>query len=248
MAKTVIIIPSRLSAKRLPNKPLLEINNIPMIVHVYKRALEANVGEVYVATPDKAISDTIKNISGKTIHTNKNHKTGSDRVFEAYKKIHNENNKIDLIINLQGDMPNIDPKNILTLNNLMKKHQTKIGTLASKIIDKQDYKDKNIVKVETEKVLDYKNFIESKNFFRTSDINKDLNIYHHIGIYSFKANILNEYVNLERSKNEINSNLEQMRALDNNIPINVALTPAAPLSVDTEEELNKVRLLMNLKN
>ena len=136
MAKTVIIIPSRLSANRLPNKPLLEINNIPMIVHVYKRALEANIGEVYVATPDHEIAEVIKKVSGKSILTDKDHKTGSDRVFEAYQKLDNKKNEIDLIINLQGDMPNIDPKNILTLNSLMRKHDAKIGTLASKIIDK----------------------------------------------------------------------------------------------------------------
>ena len=248
MAKTVIIIPSRLSAKRLPSKPLLEINNIPMIVHVYKRALEANVGEVYVATPDKAISDVIKNISGKTIHTNKNHKTGSDRVFEAYKKIHNENNKIDLIINLQGDMPNIDPKNILTLNNLMKKHQTKIGTLASKIIDKQDYKDKNIVKVETEKVLDYKNFIESKNFFRTSDINKDLNIYHHIGIYCYSLSALEKFINFNQTENELKNRLEQLRAIDNNIKLDVALAKSSPIGVDTHEDYIALKKIMEYKS
>jgi 3-deoxy-manno-octulosonate cytidylyltransferase (CMP-KDO synthetase) len=114
MSKTVIIIPSRLSAKRLPNKPLLKINGKPMIVQVYKRAVEANIGEVYVATPDQEIIDVINNFSGKSIITKNNHKTGSDRVYEAYNKIDDKN--IDFIINLQGDMPNIDPKNILKLN------------------------------------------------------------------------------------------------------------------------------------
>ena len=245
MSKTVIIIPSRLSAKRLPNKPLLKINGKPMIVQVYKRAVEANIGEVYVATPDQEIIDVINNFSGKSIITKNNHKTGSDRVYEAYNKIDDKN--IDFIINLQGDMPNIDPKNILKLNNLMEENDSDIGTLGANIIDNQEIKDKNIVKVKTEENLNKKNFLKSKDFFRIGNPDDILNIYHHVGIYIFRPNSLKKYINLSRTKNEIERNLEQMRILDNNLNINVGLSSSVPLSVDTEGELEKVRQLMSLK-
>jgi 3-deoxy-manno-octulosonate cytidylyltransferase (CMP-KDO synthetase) len=245
MSKTVIIIPSRLSAKRLPNKPLLKINDKPMIVQVYKRAVEANIGEVYVATPDQEIIDVINNFSGKSIITKNNHKTGSDRVYEAYNKIDDKN--IDFIINLQGDMPNIDPKNILKLNNLMEENDSDIGTLGANIIDNQEIKDKNIVKVKTEENLNKKNFLKSEDFFRIGNTDDILNIYHHVGIYIFRPNSLKKYINLSRTKNEIERNLEQMRILDNNLDINVGLSSSVPLSVDTEEELEKVRQLMSLK-
>ena len=126
MGKSVIIIPSRLEAKRLPNKPLLEINNIPIIIHVMNRAKESNIGEVFVATPDEEIFNLVKKNSGNSILTKNDHPTGTDRVFEAYEKINDK--EIDLVINLQGDMPNVEPTNISKLNELMKKTDGKIGS------------------------------------------------------------------------------------------------------------------------
>ena len=245
MSKTVIIIPSRLSAKRLPNKPLLKINDKPMVTQVYERAMEANIGEVYVATPDQKIIDVINNFSGKTIITKDNHKTGSDRVYEAYNKIDDKN--IDFIINLQGDMPNIKPENIFKLNNLMKENDSGIGTLGAKIMNNNEMSDENIVKVKTKENLTEKNFLKSEDFFRIGNSVDNSNIYHHVGIYIFKPNFLKKYINFSRTKNEIERNLEQMRILDNNIDINVGLSSSVPLSVDTEKELEKVRYLMSLK-
>ena len=245
MSKTIIIIPSRLAAKRLPQKPLMEINGIPMIVQTYRRALESNCGDVYVASSDDDILNVIKNFKGKSMLTGEHHLTGSDRVYEAYKKINDE--KIDLIINLQGDMPNIDPNNILKLNKLMRKNNSQMGTLASKITNNSEMKDFNIVKVKTEETLNHKDFLKVKDFFRIGDSKNSENIYHHIGIYAFKPDVLKKYINLKRSKNEIDRNLEQMRALDNSIKIDVSIVSSAPLSVDTQKELEEVRSLMNLK-
>ena len=245
MGKSVIIIPSRLEAKRLPNKPLLEINNIPIIIHVMNRAKESNIGEVFVATPDEEIFNLVKKNSGNSILTKNDHPTGTDRVFEAYQKI--KDKEIDLVINLQGDMPNVEPTNILKLNELMKKTDGKIGTLASKISKQDELKDKNIVKVRTKKSLNIGNFLEAEDFFRIKNLKENRNIYHHLGIYAFKPSILEKFINLKRSKNEIERNLEQLRALDSGIKIDVALTSSLPLSVDTKEDLEKVRLLMNLK-
>ena len=184
MNKSLIIIPSRLEAKRLPNKPLLRINNIPMIIHVMERAMESKVGDVIVATPDQKILDLVEQNSGKAILTSKDHATGTDRVYEALGKISDDS--INIIINLQGDMPNLDPNNIRNLDYLMRKNKYDIGTLASKIQNTKELQNTNIVKVETLENLDYSNFIKAKDFFReTINTNKE-NIYHHIGIMHFQ--------------------------------------------------------------
>ena len=131
MTENVIIIPSRLEATRLPNKPLKKINNKEMILHVYEAAIKTNTGEVYVATPDQKIIDLIKNNDGKAVLTSSNHQTGTDRVYEVFK------NQLkcepDIVVNLQGDMPNIDPKDITNLISYMDKGRCDIGTLASSL-------------------------------------------------------------------------------------------------------------------
>ena len=198
MTKSVIIIPSRLDAKRLPNKPLLKINNIPMIIHVMERGKESGVGDVVVATPDKEIFDLVEKNNGKAILTKKDHYNGTDRVYEALQKIHND--EINIIINLQGDMPNLDPQNIKNLNNLMKKKKCEIGTLASFIQNKEEHENKNIVKLETFENLNSLNFLEAKDFFRTKLSENIKNIYHHIGIYAFTKSSLSRYVKLNRTK------------------------------------------------
>ena len=119
MDKIAIIIPSRLDAQRLPNKPLKLINNKEMILHVYNAAIKSKAGKVYVATPDQKIIDTIKNVGGSAVKTSDDHETGTDRIFEVFKD--NLNNKPNIIINLQGDMPNIDPNAICDLVSYMKR-------------------------------------------------------------------------------------------------------------------------------
>ena len=239
MKNTAIIIPTRLTATRFPNKPLAKINNIPMILHVLNKAKESKVGEVFVATPDKKIFDIVNNNGGVAILTKQNHLSGSDRVYEAYsEKI---KNNADLIINLQGDMPNINPNNIAKLEKLMKDNNSDIGTLASPIKDESELADSNIVKVQVDQALKDDSFLEAKDFFRKK---KDLindKIYHHLGLYIFTKDALTRYVKLSRSKLEIERNLEQMRAMENNMIIKVGRTDSIPLSVDTEEDLKKVK-------
>ena len=194
MKSTVIIIPTRLEAKRFPNKPLAKINDVPMIIHVLNRAKESKIGEVLVATPDDEIIQVVKKNGGKAILTKSEHLSGSDRIYEAY--IKELKNDVDLIINLQGDMPNIKPHSISKLEKLMRSNDCDIGTLASDIVDKNDITDINVVKVEMNEVLKDDDFFKAKDFFRTK---KDLNhekIYHHIGIYAFTNIALTKYVKL----------------------------------------------------
>jgi 3-deoxy-manno-octulosonate cytidylyltransferase (CMP-KDO synthetase) len=242
--KTLVIIPSRLSATRLPGKPLLKINNISIISHVFKRAKEANIGEVIVAAEDQEIIDDVKKNGGNAIITGKNHKTGTDRIYEAFKKL--DLKDVDLIMNLQGDEPNIDIRDIVSLNNFMKSSKANIGTLASKINDNNMHSNENVVKVITEKVLENKNFPKALNFKRKiNEINN--NIYHHLGIYCYSVEALEKFVNLKQSENEIKNRLEQLRALDNQQTINVALANSSPIGVDTEEDYLAIKKIMEYK-
>ena len=242
--KTLIIIPSRLSAARLPQKPLLKINDISIISHVFKKAKEANIGEVIVAAEDQEIVNDVKNNGGNAILTSNKHKTGTDRIYEAYQKLNLDN--IDFIMNLQGDEPSINIKDILNLNQLMIDHEAKIGTLAAKIENTLDLANENIVKVITENNLEDDPFSKAKIFLRKSQ--DALNIYHHIGIYCYSSEILKKFVELSQSKNEIENRLEQLRALDNNIKINVALANNAPIGVDTEEDYLALKKIMEYKS
>ena len=243
MANTAIIIPTRLGAKRFPNKPLAKINNVPMITHVFNRAKESKVGEVFVATPDNEIFQVVELNGGKAILTKDNHPSGSDRVYEAYTKKLESN--VDLIINLQGDMPNIKPNAISKLVKLMRNNNCDIGTLASYIINKNDIVNPNVVKVHLDEVLNDDNFLEAKDFFRVKKDLSDKKIYHHIGIYAFTSTALTKYVKFARSKLEIERNLEQMRAMENDLVIKVGLWNSTPLGVDTENDLIKVSKEMN---
>tara|TARA_B100000029_G_scaffold305508_1_gene298360 strand:+ start:1088 stop:1822 length:735 start_codon:yes stop_codon:yes gene_type:complete len=239
MKNTAIIIPTRLEAKRFPNKPLAKINNVPMIIHVLNRAKESKVGEVFVATPDQKIFDIVKSNGGNAILTQYDHPSGSDRVYEAYSKKIKEN--VDLIVNLQGDMPNIKPNNISKLEKFMRNNHCDIGTLASPIKEKNEIMDPNVVKVEAHEILKDDSFSLAKDFFRKkNDFTKD-KVYHHLGLYIFTRDALTRYVKLRRSKLEIERNLEQMRAMENNMQIKIGLTNNMPLSVDTEEDLLKIK-------
>ena len=238
MKNTAIIIPTRLGAKRFPNKPLAKINGLPMVVHVFNRAKESKVGEVLVATPDNEILNIVKKNGGQAILTKQEHLSGSDRIYEAY--INRLKDDVDLIINLQGDMPNIEPNSISQLVKFMRVSACDIGTLASPIKNKDEIMNPNIVKVNIREELKNNNFLEAQDFFRTRNDLISGKIYHHIGIYAFTSVALTKYVKLSRSKLEIERSLEQMRAMENNLVIKVGLSDSAPLGVDTEEDLKKV--------
>ena len=235
-----------MTATRLPGKPLLKINNLSIISHVYKRAEETNIGKVVVATDHKEIFDDVEKNGGKAILTSGEHKTGTDRIFEAYQKL--KISGIDFILNLQGDEPNINKEDIISLNNLMISNGSEIGTLAAKINDNKMLNDKNVVKVITQNNLDEKNFSLALNFTREKLSKDQNNIYHHIGIYSYKISALEKFVKLSQTKNEKKNNLEQLRALDNKININVGLAKSSPIGVDTLEDYIAIKKIMEYKS
>ena len=241
--KTLTIIPSRLSATRLPGKPLLKINGLSIISHVFRKAQEANIGEVVVATEDQQIVDDVIKNGGKAIITSNNHKTGTDRIYEAFKKL--DIRDVDLIMNLQGDEPAINIDDIISLNKKMSVYTSQMGTLAANIKNDNDLENENIVKVITKKNLKDEDFSSAENFLRNSS--KKNNIYHHIGVYCYSAETLERFVKLEQSQNEIKNRLEQLRALDNNIEINVSLAKSSPIGVDTEEDYLALKKIMEYK-
>ena len=242
--KTLTIIPSRLSATRLPGKPLLKINGLSIISHVFKRAQEANIGEVVVAAEDQEIVDDVIKNGGNAIITSNNHKTGTDRIYEALKKL--DPKDVDFIMNLQGDEPAINVEDIISLNKKMTIYQSQMGTLAANIKNDEDLENKNIVKVITKKNLKDEVFSTAENFLR--NCSKLDNVYHHIGIYCYSTETLDRFVKLEQSQNEIENRLEQLRALDNNIEINVSLAKSSPIGVDTEEDYLALKKIMEYKS
>ena len=238
--KNVIIIPSRMESSRLPGKPLAEIEGLPMIVHVYHRALEADCGEVIVAAGDKEICEVIKKHGGEAILTKSSHPSGSDRIHEALNIFDPEKN-YENIINLQGDLPNIKKdaiKKILLL--LYSDESTDISTLGANI-GPNDIDNPNVVKAI---VRDYKRSKKVDDFVRTIDDKKNSGIYHHIGVYGYRRQALERFVHLKQSIREKKKKLEQLRALDNNMVISIELIDNIPVGVDTEEDLNLIRKKM----
>ncbi|MDC3231417.1 3-deoxy-manno-octulosonate cytidylyltransferase [Candidatus Pelagibacter sp.] len=243
--KTLVIIPSRLSATRLPGKPLLKINGLSMISHVFKKAQDANIGEVFVAAEDQEIVDDVKKNGGEAIITGNNHQTGTDRIFEAIKELNRTD--IELVMNLQGDEPLLNIEDIQNLNKQMINSGYDLGTLASKIDQKEVLKNKDVVKVITNKSLDLSEFPIALNFLRKSEKNIK-NIYHHLGIYCYHIETLKKFVSLKRTSNEIKNRLEQLRALDNNINVNVALAKSSSIGVDTKEDYVAIKKIMEYKS
>ena len=245
MSKTVVLIPSRLSASRLPRKPLLKINGLSMISNVFKKAKEADIGEVYVATEDQEILDDVQLNGGNVILTSNKHKTGSDRIYECYEKLDLKN--IDYIINLQGDEPNIDINDLKHLNKLVHINKPEIGTLGAEIKDKSSLNNENIVKVITESKITDVNFPIAKDFKRKLK-NLELNTYHHLGIYTYKPEVLKKIIKLKQTNNEIKNRLEQLRAMENRIKINVGLAKNCPIGIDTMEDYVALKKILEYKS
>ncbi len=243
--KTLVIIPSRMSATRLPGKPLLKINGKSIISLVFKRAESAGIGEVVVATEDKEIVNDVKKNGGNVIMTSRNHKTGTDRIFEALNLLSKKD--IDLVMNIQGDEPDIDIYDIKNLNSKMIKYESKIGTLAAKIQNDKMYTNENVVKVKIKEPFNQNSFPLAENFIRNIKGKEKNNVYHHIGIYCYEVQTLKKFISFKQSKNEVENRLEQLRALDNSIDINVALANRSPIGVDTMEEYIDIKKIMKYK-
>ena len=187
------------------------------------------------ATCDQEIASEVRKNGGKFIMTDIKHTNGTDRVFEASQKLNLKD--IDFIMNIQGDEPMINPLDIKNLNKLSKEKNLNISTLAYKIEKEEDYYNKNIVKVVTKNKISDNSATEALNFYRTIKENSSSNIYQHFGIYLYKYSALKKYVNFKKSENEIKERLEQLRAIDNNMKIDVILANYFSSGIDTKKDL-----------
>ena len=230
--KTAIIIPARMASQRFPNKPMAKINGIPMIERVWRQGINSKVGDVYVACSEDEVFNLVISKGGKAIMTDPNLPSGTDRVFAAFNLLDNKDD-YESIINLQGDMPLIDYKNIQSAN-IPLNNGYDIGTIATGI-SINELKDENITKVSVdwkEEGVDG----NSMDFYKSIKI-ESKNIYQHVGIYSFKPSALKKFISLPPSKNEVDRKLEQLRALDAGIKIGITYVENVPISVDTVEDL-----------
>ncbi len=235
----IIIIPARLASTRFPNKPIADIHGSPMIVHVWKRAMEADIGPVIVACADYEIIDAVKDAGGDAIYTNPSHVSGSDRVFEALQLV-DPLKKYDCVVNVQGDLPTIEANSICASLDPLEDCSVDIATLAAPIKDKFDLEDPNVVKA----VLSFKEGKQTARALYFSRANVPSGSgphYHHIGLYAFKRPALEKFVQLSPSKLERIEKLEQLRAIENGMCIGVQLVDTVPLGVDTLFDLERAR-------
>jgi 3-deoxy-manno-octulosonate cytidylyltransferase (CMP-KDO synthetase) len=269
MSRILTIIPARLASTRLPNKPLADILGKPMIVRVYEQAKKANLGEVVVACDSREIAQAIENVGGKAIITDPNLPSGTDRIFAALQQLPNSE-EFDVIVNLQGDLPIIDPQVIVAAANAALQSDADIATVASVIKNADEISNPNVVKIAIA-FLENPQLGQALYFSRTSipygvkdDSKSTLNqnnvdsesgdprkagrqecdvknkYYHHIGIYAYKRKALEKFVNLRPSNLEKRESLEQLRALENGMKIMVQIVDSHPISVDTKEDLQRV--------
>ena len=220
------ILPSRLESSRLPNKPLADINGEPMIAHVYKRAKEANIANVIVAAGNVEIKEVIENIGGEAILTNPDHASGSDRIYEAL-NIYDKESKFDIIVNLQGDLPNIHKDALSKIISLLESNDADISTLGVKISSEEEFLNKNVVKAYVKNISE-SNYVD--DFDRRFDIGKEEFLYHHVGIYGYKRKALEAFIGFDQSESEIERKLEQMRAIENGMKIVLGLIDELPIS------------------
>ena len=234
----LIIIPARLESTRLPNKPLADIKGLPMVIHVLNKGLESSCGDVIVATSNIEIYDVVRSYGEKAIMTNPDHPSGSDRIFEAL-NIFDPNKQYKNIVNLQGDLPTIDPYLIkLTFQLIENNQDADISTLGGSINDEDELANPNVVKAYVEKV---DQTLYAKDFVRSPKGYNKEKLFHHLGVYGYKRRSLEKFIKTKQSKREQDLKLEQLRALDNGMSIVIDLINEIPIGVDTEDDLYNVR-------
>ena len=232
-----------MSASRLPGKPLLKINGQSIISHVFKIAESANIGDVVVAAEDQEIIDDVKSNGGNAVLTSKSHKTGTDRIYEAFNLLNKKD--VNFIMNIQGDEPDIDVSDLKALDEKMKSNKSQIGTLAAEIRNIEMYDNENVVKVKIKESFKENPFPLAENFMRKCKDKE--NVYHHIGVYCYEIQTLKKYISFKQSKNELENKLEQFRALDNKMKINVVFANRSPIGVDTKEDYLAIKKIMKYK-
>jgi len=237
----LILIPARIASARLPGKPLADIGGLPMIVRVMRRAEQAAVGPVMVATDSSEIADAVTAAGGRAVMTRSDHATGSDRIFEAL-GIADPGGRANIVINVQGDFPMLAPSDIRAALGPLADPAVDIATLALEITEDAERTDPNVVKAICSPVAPGR--FRALYFTRTTAPSGEGPLYHHIGLYAYRRSALARFVKLPPSALEQREQLEQLRALEADMRVDVALTKNAIFGVDTPEHLEKARALL----
>ena len=238
MSDPIVLIPARLKATRLPEKPLADILGEPMIVHVWRRACEAGIGPVAVATDAPAIAAAVEKAGGRAVMTRDDHVSGSDRIFEAVEAIDPEG-RHDTVVNVQGDLPTIDPRAIAAAVTPLVDAAVDIATLAAAILRPEERTDPNVVKLVGSEVAPGR--LRALYFTRATAPSGEGPLYHHIGLYAYRRRALARFVALPPSPLERRERLEQLRALEAGMRIDAAVVDSVPLGVDTPADLERAR-------
>jgi len=241
MADVLILIPARMAATRLPGKPLAEIGGTAMIVHVLRRAQEAEIGPVVVATDAREIVAAVEKAGGRAVLTRADHPSGSDRIFEALGQV-DPQGRVKVVVNMQGDLPTLAPADIAAALTPLTDTSVDIATLAAEITVAKERTDPNVVKVVGTPVAPGR--LRALYFTRASAPAGPGPLYHHIGLYAYRRPALERFVKLPASPLERRERLEQLRALEAGMRIDVALVDGVPLGVDTPEDLEKARAML----
>jgi 3-deoxy-manno-octulosonate cytidylyltransferase (CMP-KDO synthetase) len=242
MTDVLILIPARMASTRLPGKPLADIAGKPMIVHVLRRAEAAAVGPVVVATDSPEIEAAVRNAGGRAVITRSDHASGSDRIFEALGKV-DPGCRAAIVVNVQGDLPTLEPSDITASLALLADDAVDIGTPAAEITRLEERDDAGVVKVVGTPVAPSR--LRALYFTRATAPYGDGPLYHHIGLYAFRRAALERFVKLPPSPLEKREKLEQLRALEAGMRIDVAIVDAVPLGVDTPEDLARARAVLS---
>jgi 3-deoxy-manno-octulosonate cytidylyltransferase (CMP-KDO synthetase) len=240
MPNTIILIPARMASTRLPGKPLVDIAGLPMIVHVLRRAQASGIGEAVVATDSEVIQAAVEKSGGRAVMTSADHLSGSGRIYEALEAIDPER-RVGLVINVQGDLPTIEPADIRAALGPLSDPAVDIATIAAVITNPSELANPNVVKVSGAPVT--ANRFRGTAFTRANATGPGPH-YHHIGIYAYRRAALERFVKLPPSANEQREKLEQLRALDAGMRIDAVIVTSVPLGVDTPEELAKARQMI----
>jgi 3-deoxy-manno-octulosonate cytidylyltransferase (CMP-KDO synthetase) len=241
MPDVLILIPARLASTRLPGKPLADIAGAPMIVHVWRRAVAAGIGPAMVATDSPEVAAAVEKYGGKAVMTRLDHMSGTDRVHEALGKI-DPGRSVDIVVNVQGDLPTLEPGNLAVAVALLEERAVEVATLAAEIRRADERDNPNVVKVVGTPVGPSR--LRALYFTRATAPAGDGPLYHHIGLYAFRRAALDRFVALPPSPLERREKLEQLRALEAGMRIDVAIVDAVPLGVDTPEDLETARAML----
>lgn len=240
----IVIIPARMASTRLPGKPLADIAGLPMIVQVLKRATEAAIGPVVVACAEAEIKAAVEAHGGQAVLTNPDHPSGSDRIFEALQSI-DPDGKHDIIVNLQGDLPVMDPAVVLAVLKPMADLGVDIATLVAEITDEEERTNPNVVKAAVG-FAPNEDVARALYFSRAAIPANAGPLYHHIGIYAYRRSALERFVALKPGVLEQRESLEQLRALENGMRIDAARVDTVPFGVDTPADLERAREILGM--